>query len=867
MTLDRSFFAQLAPVLPTFLPPPEMARAAGVKCPSIFAPASWSLGSVHALGAMAHLVEGGSIVETMQTIAQLLSRRALAKRLLSDDDTATLFEAAILSSLLAQKVGLSEEMLRELGLVHAVAKPAQAMTQFPAAQARAVVDDRRRAQFDAAALTAGRDSLRESLSRVGQAVARAQGHGHDDPRDNPALARAVAAAFRAGAPSGAVQEVIDDARHGYFTAGPQSANHEPPILTGAEIILSDKGALDGDLWLDAARTGCTFSFGRRRIEPLAVVRLSAFEPTSQLSQLTSLCAVWLLALRVMRDDDAPLALGYCDGAALIMAHGVAYGSPESSALLNRVFAAMGRGATLLADGLGAPHLIANFGPSADYQSLCALGADSHGLEPIPTPQIEIPLGGEATHFGLRPTVAKALEALNFDLQGVTAQIIGTRTLHGAPAINVEALRQRGLDDIALLAIEEALTSARSLRAAISPWLLGPEEVALACGCSVTDVMQPGFDLLSKLGFSSQDVRQAERHILGSAFGNGHDWAKLSGLHMAFAPPSRDDRLALIGALPQEIRTHLSFALVLEKGEDGRILLPSLVAQVANLGIIGFTITLPTPRFETPSYELERFSHVTEEPKIERVEVVVERVVERLVPQPTTRRRLPDRRKGYIQKASVGGHKVYLHTGEFDDGEIGEIFIDMHKEGAAFRSLMNNFAIAISIALQYGVPLEEYVDAFVGTRFEPSGDVEGNDSIARATSILDYLFRELAVSYLGRDDLCELSDDHHQYMPTDMGGLEAAQDAARFVSKGFARGSVPDNLVSFPSRETRPAQGGDALALSVKATATNARVSSQTAPHYEGNPCPECGHFTVKASISGLACDACNWADNRHRDSG
>ena len=117
-----------------------------------------------------------------------------------------------------------------------------------------------------------------------------------------------------------------------------------------------------------------------------------------------------------------------------------------------------------------------------------------------------------------------------------------------------------------------------------------------------------------------------------------------------------------------------------------------------------------------------------------------------------RERLPDRRKGYTQKAVVGGHKVYLRTGEYDDGRLGEIFIDMHKEGAALRSFINNFAIAVSLGLQYGVPLEEYVDAFTFTRFEPAGPVQGNDSIKYATSILDYVFRELAVSYMGRFDL-------------------------------------------------------------------------------------------------------------------
>jgi ribonucleoside-diphosphate reductase alpha chain len=117
-----------------------------------------------------------------------------------------------------------------------------------------------------------------------------------------------------------------------------------------------------------------------------------------------------------------------------------------------------------------------------------------------------------------------------------------------------------------------------------------------------------------------------------------------------------------------------------------------------------------------------------------------------------RERLPNRRFGYNQKARVGGQKIYLRTGDYPDGRLGEIFIDMHKEGATFRSLMNNFAIAVSLGLQYGVPLEEFVDAFTATRFEPAGLVEGNDKITRATSILDYIFRELAVSYLGRDDL-------------------------------------------------------------------------------------------------------------------
>ena len=160
----------------------------------------------------------------------------------------------------------------------------------------------------------------------------------------------------------------------------------------------------------------------------------------------------------------------------------------------------------------------------------------------------------------------------------------------------------------------------------------------------------------------------------------------------------------------------------------------------------------------------------DKPMAARTAQVAERVVEKIVERITVlreREKLPDRRKGYTQKAVVGGHKVYLRTGEYDDGRLGEIFIDMHKEGAALRSFINNFAIAVSLGLQYGVPLEEYVDAFTFTRFEPAGPVQGNDSIKYATSILDYVFRELAVSYLERFDLAHVD-------PTEGGSTRSAR---------------------------------------------------------------------------------------------
>ena len=162
-----------------------------------------------------------------------------------------------------------------------------------------------------------------------------------------------------------------------------------------------------------------------------------------------------------------------------------------------------------------------------------------------------------------------------------------------------------------------------------------------------------------------------------------------------------------------------------------------------------------------------------------------------------RSKMPDRRKGYIQKVSIGDHKIYLHTGEYDDGKVGEIFIDMNKEGELVKALMNNFAIAISLGLQYGVPLEEFVDAFIETKFEPSGEIKGNDRILNASSILDYIFRELAISYLGREDLAhtpsinKITNDKMTNDGTEDAFLKLVKD---ITSKGFVRSNYKDKLV-------------------------------------------------------------------------
>ena len=239
-----------------------------------------------------------------------------------------------------------------------------------------------------------------------------------------------------------------------------------------------------------------------------------------------------------------------------------------------------------------------------------------------------------------------------------------------------------------------------------------------------------------------------------------------------------------------------------------------------------------------------------------------------------REKLPHRRKGYTQKASVGGHKVYLRTGEYEDGRLGEVFIDMHKEGAAFRSLMNNFAIAVSIGLQYGVPLEEFVEAYTFTRFEPQGIVTGNDAIKMSTSILDYTFRELAISYLDRDDLGHVSREDLEASTTGQGEGQS-ELVNKVTSRGFIR---KQGLVVYsngapaavqPEESVTQMRAAGAEAASVAAVATAADTASSAAgavvaervqqarmQGYEGEACPECQNFTLVRNGTCLKCNTC-----------
>jgi len=461
-----------------------------------------------------------------------------------------------------------------------------------------------------------------------------------------------------------------------------------------------------------------------------------------------------------------------------------------------------------------------------------LGADGGGVSPK----------SDACGYGLRNAggfgrklsdhAVMGLERLGLDNDqraAIAVHVEGRRSLRDAPGVNLEALRRKGFSEPALEAVEETAGDVLSLRAAVHPMVVGADFCERVLGLPSDVAAGKRGDLLMTLGFTEAEIDAAEAFCMGAG-------------SLASAPHLSDaQRKVFAGAADIGAAARLSMAEAAAPFAFGAFVLdiclsPSddreaIAARAAKAGAHLVQFTAPP----LPPLKLAPLSEAAPE-----AEAMVERVIEKVVERGGERRRLPDRRKGYIQKASVGGHKVYLHTGEYDDGALGEIFIDMHKEGAAFRSLMNNFAVAISIGLQYGVPLEEFVDAFVFTRFEPSGEVRGNDSVRHATSILDYLFRELAVSYLSRGDLAHV--DPFEARGDGIGRRTVeAQEAARLISRGFSRGQTPDNLVMLKPRAA--AEPG----------------ASEAKAGYLGEACPSCGCFTLMGAGNVWSCEACNWS--------
>jgi ribonucleoside-diphosphate reductase alpha chain len=486
-------------------------------------------------------------------------------------------------------------------------------------------------------------------------------------------------------------------------------------------------------------------------------------------------------------------------------------------------------------------------------------------------------------------VPRALAVLGYgdaEIDAITSYVAGTGTLAGAPHVNHQTLAAKGFTDAALDTLEAALADAFDIRFVFNKRTLGEDFCRDALGFSDAELDAPGFDMLAALGFTGAEVAAANATCCGAMTVEGAPHLKPEHLAVfdCATPCGRTGARAL--SWPSHIRMMAAAQPFISGAISKTINMPKAAtvedcreAYLASwrLGLKANALYRDGSKLSQPLSGLADEADEDDEEAAEAVAAapVTERVVEKVVREYVhvgERHKLPQRRKGYTQKAVVGGHKVYLRTGEYDDGELGEIFIDMHKEGAAFRSLMNNFAIAVSIGFQYGVPLEEFVEAFTFTRFEPSGLVEGNEAIRMATSILDYVFRELAISYLDRADLAHVRPE--DLRPDAVGSGErqsefveppaaAASTLTALVSPGFVRGRLrvleggASGAVAEMALPAAAGAGRGTVAIGAVATdGRRAMVADARIKGYEGDPCNDCGNFTLVRNGTCLKCDTC-----------
>ena len=532
-----------------------------------------------------------------------------------------------------------------------------------------------------------------------------------------------------------------------------------------------------------------------------------------------------------------------------------------------------------------------------------------------------------------PAALRVLGYRDSEIAEIEAYAVGHGSLSNAPGVNATTLKAKGFTDEAIAKVEKALPTAFDIKFVFNKWTLGEDFIVKQLGVSADAIAAPNFELLSAIGFTKREIEAANVHICGAMTVEGAPHLKAE--HYAVfdcANPcgkigkrylSVESHIRMMAAAQPFISGAISKTInmpndaTVEDCKAAYLLSWKLALKANALYRDGSKLSQPlnSQLIADDEDEDDAVESFYEKPMAARATQVSEKIVEKLVERIVVmreREKMPDRRKGYTQKAVVGGHKVYLRTGEYDDGRLGEIFIDMHKEGAALRSFINNFAIAVSLGLQYGVPLEEYVDAFTFTRFEPAGPVQGNDSIKYATSILDYVFRELAVSYMSRFDLAHVDPSESNFDALGRGVDEGkpsedgpSQQAAKYVSRGLTR-SRTDNLVVMrggsssstaavsaphdgaPSGRVTALSGsraGDAIEGAValkqeaqhdlspteklealqwsKAGTAATQVASKAerraeakAKGYEGEMCSECGNFTLVRNGTCMKCDTC-----------
>ncbi len=494
-------------------------------------------------------------------------------------------------------------------------------------------------------------------------------------------------------------------------------------------------------------------------------------------------------------------------------------------------------------------------------------------------------------------VPQALETLGYnaaDVEEIVRYAVGHGTLKGAPHINHDSLRAKGFTPEALERVEQAVVNAFDIKFVFNKYTLGEQFCTDVLNFTPAQLDDLSFDMLVALGFSKAQVDEANTYVTGAMTLEGAPFLKAEHLPVFdCASPcgklgkrflSVDSHIKMMAAAQPFISGAISKTINMPNSATVEDCKSAYMASW-QLGLKANALYRDGSKLSQPLQAAllddagDLADDVAERPAAAaRAEIVAERIVERVIA--AQRRKLPDRRKGYTQKAIVGGHKVYVRTGEYEDGKLGEIFIDMHKEGAAFRAMMNNFAIAISIGLQYGVPLEEFVEAFTFTRFEPSGMVEGNQTIKMSTSILDYIFRELAISYLGRNDLAHVTPpdltpdslgrgNHEGNLPAPSLGSMVERLASRgymrssnlLVLKGGSGSATTTGLTSAAASAANTALEQTTVALDPTSLiqefdTRSEQIREARMKGYEGDACGECGNFTLVRNGTCMKCNTC-----------
>ena len=513
-----------------------------------------------------------------------------------------------------------------------------------------------------------------------------------------------------------------------------------------------------------------------------------------------------------------------------------------------------------------------------------MDCDTTGIEPDYALVKFKKLAGGGYFKIINQSVPSALHILGYNEEEVEAIVkycVGSGSLNGASFINRESLKEKGFSDKILDKIEGELPKVFDIIFAFNKFTLGVEFCKSTFGITEAQLESPAFNFLEFIGFSSEEISKANDEICGTMTIEGapylkeqhypvFDCANKCGKYGGrFIPHEAHIRMMaaaqpfISGAISKTINMPSESSI--EDVKKAHIL--SWRLMLKGTAVYRDGSKLSQPLNSVAELDFRMLENEGGEPSEKKPSALA--VAERIVHKMGYRKKLPYRRKGYTQKAMIGGHKVYLRTGDYEDGSLGEIFIDMHKEGAAFRSLMNCFAISISLGLQHGVPLEEFVDAFVFTRFEPNGIVSGSKNISMSTSIIDYIFRDLAISYLDRNDLSQVT-------PEDL-RADAIQKESEFSSDdekvaepaGESDVAIEQlKVVSEASKITPKTSGngngngnGSALQKRVDALVglTQPKVSAFEIARmkgYEGDPCNDCGQMTLVRNGTCLKCLSC-----------